>query len=314
MDIDLEQIRAAIERDAAWVVFTNVLMQQLGLPLPVLPTLLLAGSLASGAGHGASLLMVAVAASVIADLLWYLAGKTFGYRVLAGLCRISINPETCVTQTEGRFIRWGIWSLLVAKFIPGFSTVGPPIAGALRMPLTHFIFAAGLGAAFWAGSALLAGWLLRDELHRALAQASQHGSTLLVSLLALLGLWLCWKLWRRRRFQQLAAIPHIGIDELVQALASERPPLLIDLRGSVPVGESGPIPGARRASLDDLLATVDDWPRDAPIVTLCACPADATAVRAAHLLTAHGYLTARPLKGGHEAWQRANPVRPPELA
>jgi membrane protein DedA with SNARE-associated domain/rhodanese-related sulfurtransferase len=305
MDIDLAQIRAAVERDAPWVVFVNVLLQQLGVPVPVLPTLLVAGSLVAGGAQGLTLLAAAVLASVIADWLWYLAGKAFGYRVLSGLCRLSINPETCVTQTEGRFVRWGVWSLLIAKFVPGFSTVAPPIAGALRMPPVSFIIAAGLGAALWAGSAILAGWVLRDELHSALATLGEHASVLLATTVAAVAAWLGWKLWRRRRFRRQAAIPHITITELLAALASDTPPLVLDLRSPAMIAETGPLEHTTVASLDELAERTAHWPKDAPIVTLCACPEDATAVRAANMLAEYGYRQARPLKGGYDAWRGA---------
>lgn len=108
--MDLAQLTDALQRDAAWVVFLNVLLQQLGLPVPAVPTLLLAGSLAASPLHGMQLLAAAVLASVLADWVWYLAGRSFGYRVLAGLCRLSINPGSCVSATEARFTRWGAWS------------------------------------------------------------------------------------------------------------------------------------------------------------------------------------------------------------
>ena len=125
--VELSQISQAVQQDAVTVVFVNVLLQQVGLPVPAVPTLLLAGSLAATPGHLGQVLAAAIVASLIADWLWYRAGKFFGYRALAGLCKLSINPASCVSQTEARFIRWGVSSLVVAKFIPGFSTVAPPI-------------------------------------------------------------------------------------------------------------------------------------------------------------------------------------------
>src|SRR5882672_5161195 len=136
--MNVAEIAGAVERNAVPVVFLNVLLQQLGLPVPAVPTLLLAGSLAAAAPGLGKVLAAAVVASVVADWIWYVAGRAFGYRVLAGLCRLSINPGSCVSQTEARFVRWGIPSLVLAKFIPGFSTVAPPIAGAMRMPLAGF--------------------------------------------------------------------------------------------------------------------------------------------------------------------------------
>ncbi|HEX6733730.1 MAG TPA: hypothetical protein VF096_02860, partial [Azonexus sp.] len=96
--MDLAQITDSLQRDAVWVVFVNVLLQQAGLPVPAVPTLLLAGSLALSSGQLAQMLLAAALASVLADWLWYLAGRAFGYRVLAGLCRLSINPGSCVSQ------------------------------------------------------------------------------------------------------------------------------------------------------------------------------------------------------------------------
>ncbi len=300
--MDIGQISEAIQRDGVWVVFVNVLLQQLGLPVPAVPTLLLAGSLALTSGQAGQMLLAAVAASVLADWLWYLAGRSFGYRVLNGLCRLSINPGSCVSETESRFLRWGLGSLVLAKFIPGFSTVAPPIAGALRMPLPGFIAAVSAGAMLWAGGALLAGWLLRERVREAIATLNEHGVLVVVALAVAAAVWLGWKLWQKYRFECLAAIPHITPAELIDALASPAPPLLLDLRGATMQTETGPIPGATPISLDELRALVGKEPWDRAIVTLCACPEDASAIKAARELGKLGYTSVRPLRGGYEAW------------
>jgi membrane protein DedA with SNARE-associated domain/rhodanese-related sulfurtransferase len=303
--MDLTTITQSLQRDAVWVVFLNVLAQQAGLPVPAVPTLLLAGSLALSAGQLGKLLAAAIVASVIADWVWYQAGRTFGYRVLAGLCRLSINPGSCVSQTEARFVRWGLGSLVVAKFIPGFSTVAPPIAGALRMALSGFTLAAATGAALWAGLALGTGWLLRNEVQTAISLLDQHAGRALIAAGIALAVWLGWKLWQKYRFRQLSAVPHITPGELLAAMASERPPLLLDLRGHSMVAETGPIVGATIAEHDRLLDAVGHWPKHHPIVTLCACPEDAGAIQAAHRLLQAGYRSVRPLQGGYDAWRAA---------
>lgn len=302
--MDTAALTEALRRDAAWVVFINVLLQQLGLPVPAVPTLLVAGSLAATPGRAGKILAAAVLASVLADWLWYLAGRRFGYSVLSGLCRLSINPGSCVSETERHFMRWGAWSLVVAKFVPGFSTVAPPIAGSLRMPLPRFIAAASLGSALWAGLALGTGWLLRAELRAALAAMSRSGGTAVTALALALGAWLAWKLWQKYRFEKLAAIPHITPGQLAQALASSEPPLLLDFRGAAQIALEGPIDGALPAHLDDLAVAAAHWPKEQPIVTLCACPQDATAIRAAQALMQLGFLSVQPLKGGYEAWMK----------
>ena len=300
--MDINQISQTLREDAITVVFVNVLLQQIGLPVPAVPTLLLAGSLAATSGSLGQILAAAVVASVIADWIWYLTGKLFGYRVLAGLCKLSINPSSCVSLTEARFIRWGVSSLVVAKFIPGFSTVAPPIAGAMRMNPLGFLLAAAVGSALWAGLALGAGWLLQDAVQSVIVLLDRHASRVLLLVLLLLGSGIGWKLWQKYRFRQFSALPHITPDELIAALAGNEPPLVLDLRSATMIAETGPIDGTRVAEHDWLLEAVGDWPKDRPIVTLCACPEDAGAVQAARQLQQAGYASAKPLKGGYEAW------------
>ena len=306
--MELSQISESLQRDAVWVVFLNVLLQQAGLPVPAVPTLLLAGSLAVSSNQLANILAAAIVASVIADWMWYLAGRAFGYRVLSGLCKLSINPGSCVSQTEARFVRWGLGSLVIAKFIPGFSTVAPPIAGSLRMALPGFLLAAAAGAALWAGLALGTGWILRREVQTVISALDEQAGSVLVVVVGIVAIWLSWKLWQKYRFRQWSAVPHITPAELLAAMEARQPLLLLDLRGASMVAETGPIVGATIAEHDRLLDAVGNWPRSQPIVTLCACPEDAGAVQAARRLLAEGYLSVRPLKGGYEAWLAAGNV------
>ncbi len=303
--MELSQISESLQRDAVWVVFLNVLLQQAGLPVPAVPTLLLAGSLAVSSNQLANILAAAIVASVIADWMWYLAGRAFGYRVLSGLCKLSINPGSCVSQTEARFVRWGLGSLVVAKFIPGFSTVAPPLAGSVRMALPGFLLAAAAGAALWAGLALGTGWVLRREVETVISALDEQAGSVLVVIVGVVAIWLSWKLWQKYRFRKWSAVPHITPAELLAAMEAQQPLLLLDLRGHSMVAETGPIVGATIAEHNRLLDAVGNWPRNQPIVTLCACPEDAGAVQAARRLLAEGYLSVRPLRGGYEAWLAA---------
>lgn len=300
----MTQISETLRQDAVTVVFVNVFLQQIGLPVPAVPTLLLAGSMIAPLGMG-KVLAAAILASVVADWIWYWSGRRFGYRVLSGLCKLSINPASCVSQTEARFVRWGVSSLVVAKFIPGFSTVAPPIAGALRMSQPGFFLAAAAGAGLWAGLSLLAGWLLKDTVQAAIAILDQYAGNAVLLTLAVLGISLGWKMWQKYRFRTFCAVPHISPNELMEAMQAEQPPLVLDLRGATMIAQTGPIPGTRVAEHDFLREAVGDWPKTQLIVTLCACPEDAGAVQAAlHLLNA-GYLSVRPLQGGYDAWLAA---------
>jgi len=307
--MDLVDLSRTLQQDAVAVVFLNVLLQQLGLPVPVVPTLLLAGSLAATPGQVGKILAAAVLAALFADWLWYHAGRLFGYRVLSGLCKLSINPTSCVSQTESRFIRWGMLSLLVAKFIPGFSIVAAPIAGATRMHPFGFLLAAGTGGALWAGLALGTGWVLKDAVQALIVTLDQHMVTAIVAIALLAGTWLGWKLWQKYRFSKLSAVPRITPDELIAAMTTQQPPLVLDLRGPAMIAETGLIPGAKVATRDQLAQAVADWPRERPIVTLCGCPEDASAILAARHLLDDGYVSVKPLQGGYEAWLQASRTR-----
>ena len=284
------------------VVFINVLLQQLGLPVPAFPTMMLNASQVKEAARLFELLMAAVSASLIADLLWYQAGKMFGYRVLNLLCKMSISPGSCVNQTEARFNRWGVWSLVVGKFIPGFSTVAPPVAGALGMPLVSFMFASSIGAALWAGLALLAGYALQVQFNAALALLSLYGIRIAFVFGAILLLWLSWKFWQKKRFERLSSIAHMSVADLARAYAEHRAPRVIDLRSATLIAETGSIPGAINCEFNLVATVAKDWPRTQAIVTVCACPADAAAVHAAHTLQKMGFIDVQPLAGGIDAW------------
>src|ERR1700682_1621489 len=121
------------------LVFLNVLVEQICLPVPAVPTLIVAGALsADGKLSAAAVFGVAFLACFIGDGLWYAAGRIYGRRVMRLLCRISLSPDTCVRQSEDHFERWGRLTLVLSKFIPGLSTVAPPLAGAMRLGLPAF--------------------------------------------------------------------------------------------------------------------------------------------------------------------------------
>jgi len=151
------------------LLFFNVLVEQLGLPVPAIPTLIVAGALASaGRLPAAGVCSVALAACMIGDSVWYVTGRIYGVRVMRLICRISLTPDICVSQTQSSFERWGAGALVVAKFVPGLSMIAPPLAGATRMSFLRFAGSSALGAALWVGAALLAGIVLRPEIMRLL--------------------------------------------------------------------------------------------------------------------------------------------------
>src|SRR3989475_4327700 len=157
---------AFLLKHGSFLVFAWVLAEQLGLPIPSVPLLLAAGALA-GTRHlsfGVSLLM-ALLGALIADFLWYELGRRKGIRILEFLCRISLEPDSCVRRTEGVFAKHGARSLLLAKFIPGLGTVAPPLAGVFHMRARRFLLYDTLGTIMWAGSFLGLGYVFGGEMH-----------------------------------------------------------------------------------------------------------------------------------------------------
>src|ERR1044071_8364470 len=138
-----------------WVLGSWVLAEQLGLPVPAIPVLLAMGALIGNAGYSFSIATaVVLVAALAADIAWYALGRSKGYSVLRLLCRISIEPDSCVSSTRNWFKRLGGWALVVAKFVPGLSTVATPMAGLSRMPFWKFLSADAAGTLLWGGGVM----------------------------------------------------------------------------------------------------------------------------------------------------------------
>jgi membrane protein DedA with SNARE-associated domain/rhodanese-related sulfurtransferase len=301
----MDVIASQIAQYGVPLIGLNVLLQQLGLPIPAVPTMMLAGALAlAGRVDFAAAFAISVLASLVADLAWFWAGRRYGYPVLRFLCRISLSPDTCVRQTEGIFERWGFFSVVVSKFIPGFSTVAPPIAGALRMRMSAFVAASTASAALWVGAAMVAGALFARQIEWVLAWMQAHLGTAAFLLGAAVGAYVVVKGIQRFRMARLLSGAMIEVHELREQLAGNSRPFVIDV-GSRLAHQSRPhIPGAVLLDLDSI-TRMDDFPRDREIVLYCACPNEESARRGAKLLLQKGYRRVRPLVGGIDAWTRA---------
>ena len=283
----------------------NVLLQQLGLPIPAVPTMMLAGALAlAGRIDFAQAFAISVAASLAADLVWFWAGRRYGYPVLRFLCRISLSPDTCVRQTEGIFERWGFFSVVVSKFVPGFATVAPPIAGALRMRVPSFVAASTASAALWVGAAMAAGAVFARQIDAALAWMTSHFGLAALAVGVVVAAYVLVKAIQRWRLARMLATSMITIEELREQLSGAGRPLLIDVGSSLAHNARAHIPGALLLDLDAIAASAD-IPGDRDIVIYCACPNEESARRGAQILIQKGYRRVRPLRGGIDAWTSA---------
>jgi len=301
----VNEIFAQLEQYGSLLVGFNVLLQQLGLPIPAVPTMMVAGALtAMGRINGIATFLLSVGASLIADVLWFGAGRRFGYPVLRFLCKVSLSPDTCVRQTEGIFQRWGFFSVVLSKFVPGFSTVAPPIAGALKMPFGAFVVASIASAALWVGAAMGIGLIFSREIDFALTWMSNNAPLAAMAVALVVGLYVGFKGWQRWRLSRYVDSALITIEELRERLQSDPRPFVVDVGSSLAHQSRPHIPGAAMLDLDQI-ARANDFPTDREIVVYCNCPNEASAKRAAQILIKKGWKRVRPLAGGLDAWMAA---------
>ncbi len=229
----MEELTGLLVQYGLAMVFVNVFLVQAGAPVPAVPTLMVAGALAVNGGPSLpAIIAVAVAASLLGDLLWYVAGRVYGFRVLQLLCRVSISPDSCVRQTETRFQRWGAPSLVLAKFIPGFATVAPPLAGALRLELAPFLGYSAVSAALWSGLAAGAGMIFYRQIDWVLARLDEIGGYALMLIGAALVLFIAAKWWERWRLFRALRMARISVEELYRLMQEGHAPIVVDVRSA----------------------------------------------------------------------------------
>lgn len=267
----MNELVSLVLRHGTSFVFVNVLLEQLGLPLPAVPTLVVAGALAAdGRLSFGYVLAAAFLATVFADALWFFLGRRFGQRILKALCRVSLSPDTCVRQTEGMFEKYGLASLLFAKFVPGYSAVAPPLAGAAGASFPRFLLFTSGGTLLWAGSALLIGLVFHRTVDRVLASLGNLGSWAFVVLVGALALYVLVKWTQRRKFYRFLRMARIGVGDLRRLMDEGQAPVVVDVRsGGARERDPRRIPGAVTIDLDDLDRHLAVLPADREIVLYC---------------------------------------------
>ncbi len=253
------------------LLFVGIFVEQIGLPLPSVLFLLAAGALAgTGHFHFALALGLAFSAALFTDMFYYELGRRRGVRVLHFLCRIALEPDSCVRRTEDVFARHGARSLLVAKFVPGLNTVAPPLAGIFHMKLSRFLLFDGLGTFLWAGAFMGIGYIFSNQIEHVAASALELGTWLGVILAGGLAGYILWKYVQRRRFLRQLRIARLSAEELKQKLDAGEDLVIVDLRHSVEFeAEPESIPGAIKLSPEELEHRHHEIPRDRDVVLYC---------------------------------------------
>ena len=286
------------------IVFAIVLVEQGGLPIPAFPILVVSGALAVGGGISwIACLGVAMAACLIADYFWFSAGRFYGTRILRLLCKISLSPDSCVSQTEDKFARYGPKSLIVSKFIPGFNIIASPMSGALGVATARFIAFSMSGSLLWSGAGLALGAYFHRSVDQLLVVMSTMGAAALLLVFSLLGLFMLFKYVERRRFLRTMQVERISMAEFTSLINEGQQPLIIDARSLTAQQLEAAIPGALAFNAGDAQGFMAGLDKDRHIVVYCSCPNDVTAAQVAKQFLANGFHRARPLRGGLEAWK-----------
>src|SRR5436190_2484497 len=265
----LEQAADFLIRHGYAVLFGWVLLEQMGLPIPAAPLLIAAGALArAGKMNLTFAVALAFVAVILADLFWYSLGRYRGGRILKLLCRISLEPDSCVRRTENLFVRRGVHALLVAKFVPGLNTAAPSLAGIFRMPVRRFMVYDSLGALFWVVTVTSLGLMFSDQLEQI---ALRWGGWLVAVLAGSLVAYVLWKFIQRRRFLRRLRIARITPKELMDKLTAGENISIVDLRQPMDI-EAFPqmIPGALRIAMEEIEDRHGEIPRDRDVVLYCS--------------------------------------------
>ena len=253
------------------VLFLFVLVEQAGLPVPSIPILIAAGALAAtGSLNLWWLLLLAMSASLASDYGWYQLGRRKGMRVLNFLCRVSLEPDSCVRQTEAAFSKAGSKSLLFAKFIPGLSTAAPPLAGVFEIATPQFLVFDGVGSLLYFGSFLVAGYLFSRQVEMITNRIIDLSGSLVEAGAVGLAIYIGYKFVKRQLFLRELRVLRLAPQDLMRMIEREEPHVIVDLRSPLDFdSEPVSIVGALRMSPDEIEHRHEEIPRDRDVILYC---------------------------------------------
>jgi membrane protein DedA with SNARE-associated domain len=286
------------------ILFAAVFLESVGLPLPAALALLIAGGAsARGSLQGSYALGGALLAMVAGDMLMFVLGRYTGWWLLGVLCRISLNPESCILRSADSFYRRGRALLVVAKFIPGINTMAPPLAGCMNMALLQFLGLDLAGAALYTGSYFGVGFLFSDALGAITRSYQTFGRVAGWVVLLLIAAYVAFQIWLWIRVRALRTVPFAIPFEAAQQMAAGS--FVYDVRSHGYFDAKAiRITGSRRLDPNALNRSSEEFPVGQRIYVYCTCVREATSVRVAQELQNRGVRVAV-IKGGLRAWMSA---------
>ena len=253
------------------ILFWGVLGEQLGLPIPAELLLLIAGAMAGGGQLNFSLIfLLSTLACLLSDVFWHQIGRRMGSSLLPFLCRISFNPDSCVSLTKSIFFRHGAKSLLVAKFIPGVNTLAPPLSGIAHMKVIRFILLDGLGTIIWVSTFTGLGYWFSRQIEQTTAYLSLAGKIFWALILTILMAYVTWKFIQWKQFLHQMRLARITPEELKQKIDNAEDLFILDVRNALEFeAEPQVIPGAFCCPLEKLHKHPPDIPQGREVVLYC---------------------------------------------
>ena len=255
------------------IVVAIVFAEAIGLPVPAALALVAAGAaVAANVLSAPVLLPLAFLAMIFGDLLLFLAGSYSGWALLGFLCKVSANPETCILRSAESFYKRGKTTLVVAKFIPGVNTMGPPLAGSMKMPLTQFLRFDAMGAALYVLAYFVLGYLGRDFLKAIGSTFQTAGHAIEEILLIGAAVYIAYRIWLLRKNRVYRVVPRVQVEELIRKLESEQGDdvLVVDVRSHGYYDpEAARIKGSVRIEPNNLEEELRRLPKDKDVYLYC---------------------------------------------
>lgn len=262
-------VQAIVAHGYLWL-FVFALLERIGLPLLVTPVMIAAGAVAGlGELSLVGIVLVATIASQIGDALWYEMGRYRGASVLRLLCRISLEPDSCVRKSEDRFARHTGSALISSKFLPGVGRLAAPVAGLAKMPRERFWLLNGAGSLLWALLFALIGYIPTRKLPIDVLVEEAAGWLLVLLILALIGN-VAYKFYQRRKFIESLRVVRLSPLELKATMDRGERPFIVDLRHELEfLVDPRLVPTAVRIGPSELPARGAEIPRDRDIILYC---------------------------------------------
>jgi membrane protein DedA with SNARE-associated domain len=266
----LQSVTALLIAHGYSILFAMALAERLGLPLLLTPVLLAVGVLAgTGSMSVTSAILIATVACILGDAVWFEIARARGTIVMRWLCKLSLEPDSCVRKSQLQFDKRARWFILTSKFVPGISHIAPAAAGATNFPRGDFLFLNSAGSALWVVVTVFAAYVSTKKLDVGGAVIDFVPVILFISF-ALIVANVLMKAYRRNQFIKQVAASRIEPQELHQQMEAGADPFVVDLRHPLDfLTDPRTVPGAVRISPDDLEAHIDGIPRDRDIILYC---------------------------------------------